>query len=228
MAMSPSHVCPLPRPCPHHVFVHLSCVPIMYPCHFCVPIPCPCLQCTSSVPSHARVPTTSPVCAMSLLSPSHTPVPIPITHLRPCCISVPVVHPRPHMTTSHDTSMSLLHARVPIPCLCARHMLWPHCMSVSLSHTQVPVASPCLRCTRTSPPHCRVPITPAAPPLRRTPPQPALPGEPPSLPRDGSGVPRGSLPGMGAATLVPALTWVPTPTSLWAAGGGRAGGTASP
>lgn len=176
----PHHMCvPLPCPCPRLVLVYLSCVPIMCSCHPCVPIPCPCLHCTSAVPSHTRVPTASPVRAMSLMSPPHTPVPIPITNLCPCCISAPVVHPCPHMTTSHDTSMSLLQVRVPIPCLCAHHML------VSLLHTQVPVASPCPRCTPTSSPHSRVPITPTPPQHLPSAARPLTPRSPERFPPPG-------------------------------------------
>lgn len=237
-------------------------VSIMCSCHVCVPIPYPWLHCMSAIPSHTRVPTTSPVCAHVPSvppCPHHTPlspcpacscyVHIPITHLYPGCMSVPAVNPHDHVSP-HCMSVSPSHVCVHTTRSCPfctfaslLHVYVPAAHpSKSLLHVCVPVAYPCPCCASTSPPHSCDPmappspyctlLSPSAPHLCGTSPPPhapsALAPQRPSLPLEGSDGPRGSLPRMGAVTHVPALTWVPTPTSLWAAGGGRAGGTASP
>lgn len=154
-------------------------VSIMCSCHVCVPIPYPWLHCMSAIPSHTRVPTTSPVCAHVPSvppCPHHTPlspcpacscyVHIPITHLYPGCMSVPAVNPHDHVSPHihvlaacpcpHPMSVCTPHAHVPFA-----HSR-PYCMSMSLLHTQV---SPC--CMSVSPLHTRVPV--AHPRLHHTP-----------------------------------------------------------
>lgn len=191
MAMSPSCV-----RVPHHVFHFHAHVPIMCLCTSCVSPSC--VPVMSVLPSHVHVSTAHlqphhipvspphPLCVP--VSPPHTPVlipslrshyvPIPITHLYPCCMSVPVAHTSPphdhvpshiHVLAAcpcpHPMSVCPPYARGPIACSCPcctpmslLHTTCPRCIPVSLLHTHVPITCPCPHDTPVSPSHARVPV----------------------------------------------------------------------